>query len=336
MAQGTCDKTDCTVAQTGICLLSNPDPNTCPHFKAEEGENPPQRISAPALPGKDSVRPIRRRFHGGLELGTDDAAELMRTRYTHLIAILGSWDAGKTCFLSSLYLTAAHGGLKPDYLFAGSRTLQGFEDRARRTRRWSGSVLPDRLSDHTTLSDPRSPALLHLALQETLAPSRRIELLLTDLPGEWSKNLVDRADTAERFRFLHRADGVLIVLDGPLLTSEARHSEYERSKLLVRRLAETVQLDRTVPILLVVSKCDKLGMREPPVIRDLQTYASSLGFQSEIVLTAAFSSTPETIENGAGILKSIRSIIDRPRASATGEKQETGVRGLRMFENFRE
>lgn len=336
MAQGTCDKTDCTVAQTGICLLSNPDPNTCPHFKAEEGENLPQRISAPALPGKDSVHPIRRRFHGGLELGTDDAAELMRTRYTHLIAILGSWDAGKTCFLSSLYLTAAHGGLKPDYLFAGSRTLQGFEDRARRTRQWSGSVLPDRLSDHTTLSDPRNPALLHLTLQETHAPARRIELLLTDLPGEWSKNLVDRADTAERFRFLHRADGVLIVLDGPLLISEARHSEYERSKLLVKRLAETVQLDRTVPILFVVSKCDKLSMVEPPVMRDLQTYASSLGFQSEIVLTAAFSSTPNTVENGTGILQSIKAIIDRAWPSATREKQATAVPGWRMFENFEE
>lgn len=336
MAQGTCDKTDCTVAQTGICLLSNPAPNACPHFKAEEGENPPQRISTPVLAGKDSVRPIRRRFHGGLELGTDDAAELMRTHYTHLIAILGSWDAGKTCFLSSLYLTAAHGGLKPDYLFAGSRTLQGFEDRARRTRRWSGSVLPDRLSDHTILSDPRSPALLHLALQETHGDSRRIELLLTDLPGEWSKNLVDRADTADRFRFLHRADGVLIVLDGPLLTSQARHSEYERSKLLVRRLAETVQLDRTVPILLVVSKCDKLCMSEPAVMRDLQIYASSLGFQSEIVLTAAFSSTPDTIENGTGILKSIKSIIDPTHPSATGEKQATAVSGSRMFENFKE
>ncbi len=336
MTQGTCDKTDCTVAQTGICLLSNPDPNTCPHFKGEEGENLPQRISAPALAGKDSVQPIRRRFHGGLELGTDDAAELMRTRYTHLIAILGSWDAGKTCFLSSLYLTAAHGGLKPDYLFAGSRTLQGFEDRARRTRRWSGSVLPDRLSDHTTLSEPRNPALLHLAFQETHAPARRIELLLTDLPGEWSKNLVDRADTAERFRFLHRADGVLIVLDGPLLTSGARHSEYERSKLLVKRLAEAVRLDRTVPLLFVVSKCDKLSMVEPPVIRDLQTYASSLGFQSEIVLTAAFSSTPNTVENGTGILQSIKSIIDRALPGATREAQATAVPGSRMFESFEE
>ena len=129
---------------------------------------------------------------------------------------------------------------------------------------------------------------------------------------------------------------VLIVLDGPLLTSEARHSEYERSKLLVRRLAETVQLDRTVPILLVVSKCDKLGMSEPPVIRDLQTYASGLGFQPDIVLTAAFSSTPNTIENGAGILKSIKSIIDRTSPSAIGEKQQIAVPGSRMFESFKE
>ena len=223
----------------------------------------------------------------------------------------------------------------PDYRFAGSRTLQGFEDRARRTRRWTGTVLPDKLADHTRLSDPRTPALMHIALQETRAPSRRVELLLTDLPGEWSKNLIDRADSAKRFEFLHRADGIVIVVDGPVLASDARYAELARVKMLAERLAETVQLDRAVPVLLVVSKCDQIDMNEPQAARDLLKYVSDLGFRAEIVLTAAFSGLPEKIENGTGVLRTIKAIIDDVPIVTGGTVCGAVSVGDRMFENFR-
>jgi hypothetical protein len=184
VAQGTCEKADCVVAATGKCLLSHPDPGECPHFLVGDG----------AIEGKASgVKPLAvgaqlpspekqsgRRFHPGTELGIQEATDIMRARYGHLIGVLGSTDEGKTCFLSSLYLMASGGKLPAPYLFAGSQTLQGFEDRARGLRTWQGGQLPSQLVDHTTLSDPRQPSLLHLAIQESQGERRLYDLLLTD------------------------------------------------------------------------------------------------------------------------------------------------------------
>ena len=66
-----------------------------------------------------------RQFHIGNELGTSDLVTITRRRYSYLIGILGSTNAGKTCLLSALYLLASHGELMPDYRFAGSSYFAG-------------------------------------------------------------------------------------------------------------------------------------------------------------------------------------------------------------------
>ena len=140
MDGGTCENADCTVATTGKCLLSQPVPTECPHFR------PPANAVDGLASGSGSsiVEPgtlkmptqAARKFNWGNELGTQDAIEIMCAKYAHLIGIFGSTDAGKTCFLSSLYLMASGGKLPSPYQFAGSLTLQAFEDRARGLRQW--------------------------------------------------------------------------------------------------------------------------------------------------------------------------------------------------------
>lgn len=273
-----------------------------------------------------------RLFYSGLELGISDASEIMAGHYAHLIGILGSWNAGKTCLLSSLYLQAAQGALDPGYQFAGSRTLQGFEDRSRLVRRWSGDVLPKALADHTPIPATRSPALMHISFYDP-AIARRYELLLTDLPGEWTKQLIDRADAAERFSFLHRADGVLIVIDAPLLFSEEQHVEIRRTKMLLQRLADAVQLDRQTPLIFVLSKCDKVQMQRPPCVDELLTCASNLGYKPDLIMTAAFSECPDKFKNGAGITEMLRAITTNATPiSSTGEPE---LNGGRIFATFR-
>src|SRR5947207_15635212 len=98
MAKGSCKKDGCMIADTSICLLSHPSPETqCPHFTPENRA----AIRADVLGGTQipTQKDIARRFHVGLELGTEDAMQIMRARYGHLIGIVGAWDAGKTCFL---------------------------------------------------------------------------------------------------------------------------------------------------------------------------------------------------------------------------------------------
>jgi hypothetical protein len=330
-----CVRADCTSATTGICLLSHPKLTDCPEFKASgKTQDVVEVIAEPEPVSNEPEVVANRTFHSGLELGTDDAALLMREKYTHLVGILGSWNAGKTCFLSSLYLMVANGSLLPRYTFSSSRTLQGFEDRARLTRTWEGSGLPEKLADHTILADPRRPSLLHLGLKVEGKPDE-LNLLFTDLPGEWSKNLVDRGSNASSFKFLNRAEAVLIVVDCPGLASDKRFSEIQRAKQLIERLAVDVNLDRSIPIILVLAKADMNDMAEPALVKDLIAHGQSFKFQMDVILTAAFSSKPAKIENGEGVIKCLEKILEYSLTPSPNLAISREILGPRMFEQFR-
>jgi hypothetical protein len=339
MLRGICDNPDCTVAATGKCL-EHGDPTKCPHFHVEADDSPPAAVpTATSLPltapfPTHPLRQFARRFAGGNELGNDDAAVVMRARYAHLVAILGCFNAGKTCFLNSLYLLASSNRLLPDYRFAGSLTLPGFENRARLLRKWPSGPLPAKLADHTVLSDPRSPAFLHLALQYGAKFERRFDLLLTDLPGEWTEALIRRASEVERFRFLCRADGIILVIDGQSLVSEQRHVEVHRTELLLDRLAGNLQVDRAVPLVLLISKCDLLPHQRLDNVPGLCDRASRLGFTPEVVYAAAFSSRPDEVPHGTGIKDIIARVLLRPIQRQPGRENPTSG-GASRFHQFR-
>ena len=339
MATQACDYPGCQVLESGSCLLSHPDPDACPHFGdvavppmvEEIGAAPSGEAALSQPPGAAA-----RLFSAGLELGVEDAAAIMRARYSHLVGILGSSAAGKTCFLLSLYLMASRGGLPKSHLFAGSRTLPGFEARARLLRMWKGGPLPERLADHTRLDDPRQPGFVHLAFRETGGANRLCNLLLTDLPGEWSANLVTRAATASRFRFLRRADGIVLVVDGPVLSSATRHAELQRSRHLLDRLVHLVGVDVTTPLVLLVSKYDRLEMQRPAAIDDLAEHARSLGFRPDVVLCAAFSTVPKTVENGLGVFATVERLLsDAPTVGHNRSSRGELAAGRRAFLSFR-
>ncbi|MEN6449162.1 MAG: hypothetical protein ABFC96_01600 [Thermoguttaceae bacterium] len=267
-------------------------------------------------------------------MGNDDAAVVMRARYTHLITVLGCYNAGKTCFLNSLYLLASSNGLLPDYRFAGSLTLPGFENRARLLRKWPDGPLPPSLADHTALSDPRSPAFLHLALQSGPQYKRQFDLLFTDLPGEWTEALIRRASDAERFRFVCRADGIIVVIDGQAIISEQRHAEAHRTRLLLDRLAGNLEVDRDIPLVLLISKSDLLPDPRPDELSALRDYASGLGFSPELVFCAAFSSRYAEMPHGTGVKEVIGKVLLRP-AQRRPVGDHFGSRGASRFHQFR-
>lgn len=339
MSVTVCNKADCTVAETGTCLELYKSIIECPFYKGDAGKQDTfvhDTIEANEGSSQTVGRNVSRTFHSGYELGTQDAAEIMRANYTHFIGILGLYNAGKTCLISSLYSLAAKGELLPKYLFAGSLTLQGFENRLRLLRRWRRPSLPEQLVEHTRLLDPRSPALMHLALKE-VSSGRDINLLVTDLPGEWSKELIEREETATRFEFLKRADGIFLVIDGPSLEGRHRHSHIQCSRILLERLADNVCIEKSVPLVLLVSKCDLLGMKQPEGIRAIEARANELGFNPTVMMTAAFSGKPAAVKNGTGILESIERVINlTPPFSKLQCKTNIRTNMQRSFHNFPE
>ena len=110
MIKGKCNNPDCTVSETGTCLEAHSDPKQCPNYSLLEndieGESAPEATDDTNIAKEES---FLRQFHSGNELGTLDAAEIMQKSYSHLIGILGFYNAGKTSFLSSLYLLASNG-----------------------------------------------------------------------------------------------------------------------------------------------------------------------------------------------------------------------------------
>lgn len=339
MTEGTCQNPDCTVAASGRCLLSNPDPNECPNFVSGKAVGIVERDVDEAGSARDSspaLANVARKFHLGNELGTEDAIEIMRARYTHLIGVLGSTDAGKTCLLSSLYLMASGGTLPPGYQFAGSLTLQAFEDRARGLREWQDGNLPAQIADHTILTDPRQPSLLHLAIRESSGERRRLDLLLTDLPGEWTDNLVLRSANASSFEFLRRADGIILVVDGTLLLSDGRHVELQRMRQFIERLAKEVEIHPDTPFVVLVSKSDEIEMQMPPAALELKVHIESFGFTAITVSAAAFSRKPEKIKSGIGVFDAIEALVNQsPANSATDPENLDITLGARTFDRFR-
>lgn len=297
-----CSKPDCTIAATGKCLELH-EPAECPNARAATA-SPAEEI--PAAPGREAARI----FPPATELGLKDALAVMQGGYAHLIAILGATDAGKTCMLNALYLLASHAGLAPRFRFAGSLTLAGFELRTRRLRKWRNGKLPDQLADHTTHADPRNPGLLHLALSDSVG-SRRIELLLTDLPGEWTTGLIKQAQRAERFEFLQRADGLVIAVDSKKLRDAGqKHAELLSLEHLVDRLADAVKLDRRIPIFFVACKADSSGVEIPPGLERVVAHTQNKGYVAHAVVVASFSHNPEEVANGHGIQALVEAIVD--------------------------
>ena len=103
-----------------------------------------------------------------------------------------------------------------------------------------------------------------------------------------------------------------MVIDGQSLFSEQRHVEVNRAELLLDRLAGNLQVDRTVPLVLLISKCDLLPHQQPDNLPGLCERASRLGFTPEVVFAAAFSSRPDEVPHGTGIKNAIEKVLLRP------------------------
>lgn len=322
-----CSKSDCTFSLTGTCLESVDDPTRkCPNLSARDGAAPKNDASPPSTE-TDKSGESARQFASGLELGLQDVARFMRSKYTKLVGILGQVEAGKTCLLTSLYLQLTGRYLCPQYRFVTSETLLGFEQRARHLRDWSNSEVPDQIVDHTQLGHSRSPAFLHLALHD--AQGLRHDFLLPDLPGEWTTSLLSEAATAGRFAFLNRSDMVLIVLEAPkFANARTRNNATTDATHLLARLADDIQLPKSIPLVLAVTKCDETGGKVPTELNRVADVASGHGYAAATVGLAVFPVGAPQIPTGFGIDKLLAQLTSPPigREALVSPPRSTAVR----------
>jgi hypothetical protein len=296
-----CKQESCTVGETGTCL-HNLDPATCPdRIKEKSGLSPD--VAAETAPLQEP--PKNPRFPLSLTLTPPQMRELMAARYCRLIGILGAPDAGKTAALVSLYLLLARDKLA-DIRFADSRTLMSFDEISAGARRWNEGKLPEQLTAHTESKDERSAGFLHLRLKpEGQEP---VDILLPDLPGEWTTSLLENG-RVDRLQFLKGADIVWLMIDGNQLSApDMRQWTLHRAKLLMQRLAALVV--PTPPVILVVTRRDKTGI-DTATLDELKSEAKATGLTMTVAPIASFADEGE-VEPGTGIRELVLASIQSP------------------------
>ncbi|GCD20169.1 hypothetical protein CTKZ_17310 [Cellulomonas algicola] len=296
-----CSRENCYAPDTG-CILGNVA--GCEHLTAPV----PRAASAP----EQEVAPGQRLPWSGLALGLTDAFSVAALGRPHVIGVVGAAGSGKTTLLAAHWIAARRGLGVFSRSFAGSYTLMGWQHIARHLQ-WQpvGSGFPP----HTSSSDDRSPALLHVAYSNPKAPAdgaRRRHVLLTDAPGEWFSRWAEEPALAEGAQWVaDHADAFLLLADGDALRGEERGQARANYQSLAIRL-KTAATGR--PVIPVLAKAD-VGV--PENIREAIDKVNRKYFGAEALRVSAHDPG-----NFASIVEPIDLAIDaafRARYASTGE-----------------
>ena len=294
MEQTVCTNSECTVGETGICVLNNA-PDDCPHRNSDRETGPGgESQDLPEAPVLRSPTEAQRFAPSGA-LGLDAVRVLMRREYCHMIGVVGEPDSGKTAALVSLYLLLSRNTFD-GFTYADSRSLMALDEVSRGARRWEDGR-PEQMTAHTVLSDVRAAGFLHFKLVRCLDRAR-LHMIIPDLPGEWTTSLVD-GNRTDRLEFLKSADSIWLMVDGKRLADNTQRLHMiDRTKLLIDRLAAF--LSPTVPALrLVVTRRDLMRPKDETLARILD-HGARANVEISVNHVASFSEDPNT-SAGAGI-----------------------------------
>lgn len=330
MSLGACQIADCTFSATGQCVQGY-RPDECPN-RAETSSNAATTPDAEtAIADTDELvetdgaeapdaaslgvavlerpdEPPRLPTSGTMSIA--EANAVMNERYTTLVGILGLPGSGKTACLASTYLLLAKGQFE-GFRYADSRTLMAFEEIARGSRRWNNGDMPTQMTPHTEMADDRQAGFLHLKLRRN-ADGRYFDLLLPDLPGEWSKALIDRNDTA-RFEFLLSASVIWLVVDGRQF-AELRTRNYAtfRAQCLLERLAEV--LPRPRPRVMLVPSWRDICEFPDASFDTIQEEGRKWDMEITLVPVASFSKN-DAVNPGDGLAVLMEKTLTHDRSS---------------------
>ena len=336
MSERVCDDPDCSFALTSVCARSYADPEECPQHMAalarlaggepgdeEEGEeeaapspSPVERAGTAVLTAPEEKPSLPRSG----TLGLRDLDALMRERYVHLIGVIGLPNAGKTACVASLYLLLAHGALK-GFSYASSNSLIALDEISRGARRWNEGNSPDQMTVHTELADDRQAGFLHLRLRRE-GDGRKFDLVMPDLPGEWSRRLISNGDAA-RFNFLPAAEVLWLMVNGrDFVHAETQQGAIHSTTNLIERLSEIIPEPR--PRMILVASWRDEGDFPASSLDRIVAFAKPLGFDVEFASIASFSDN-DVVDPGAGLAELIELSLSGPQAAFEPWPETTGA-----------
>jgi len=188
----------------------------------------------------------------GKALTIEQTYHLTASNDTKVIFLIGPVACGKTTIETTLY-QLFHDGSIEDYYFAGSDTLDAFEQRAFTTRINSNNNIAE---------TPRTPIgsseiFLHLKLWNKKS-EKTTNFLFSDLSGETFNEAIGNVEKMkENFSFLRYADYIISVLDGDLIVKkDMRLGAIEDMKSLLQTLYDAKLFNAQTKFQIVLSKYD--------------------------------------------------------------------------------
>ena len=240
---GRCGQTACIAPDEVGCIVGETSPRQCKHW--QHGPNAVE--SGATVPAEDSARlPWT-----GNALGAMDVGFLAGRSRARLVGLFGAADSGKTSLLGAWYLLLGRDIVPEGISFAGSLSLEGWENIAG-SLRWNATNGPA-FPPHTSSGTGRHPGLLHFNLQ---LESAKRDILFADAPGEWFSRWAVRRDAEDAIgaRWLSDAADVLIVVaDSDALAGSRLGVARANLLALLRRVGAE---RRGRPVALVWTKCD--------------------------------------------------------------------------------
>jgi hypothetical protein len=254
-----CTTEGCQAPNGGTCLEGLPN-TKCTHYSENE---PPEKgqLLGKILPAndlgldedftkKEEEKPIQ--LYSGLALTEKECNILMANSLSHFILLGGLSKSGKTTSLTSLFNLFQNGPFG-EFLFAGSRTMAGFERRSHESRIASGRTSED--TARTIFSEDHE--FLHLKVQQQIRDKKPVDLIFTDISGEFFSSLKNSTEECRKFKIGNRADHFALFLDSESLCDNHKRNIVRTSTIgVLRSLIEADAISKDTYVQIVFSRWD--------------------------------------------------------------------------------
>ncbi len=311
---GPCAQLACIAPNEVGCLEGESAPHLCKHWQKNANAEVPEASGA--------VEDGARLPWTGNALGAMDIAFLAGRARTRLVGIFGASDSGKTSLLGAWYLLVGRGICPDGISFAGSLTLEGWENIAG-SLRWNSARGPS-FPPHTSSGAGRHPGLLHLDLN--IHGARR-DLLFADTPGEWFTRWAVRRDAEDATGALWLSDAsdvLIIVADSQALAGPKLGVARSNLVSLLRRVAAE---RRGRPVAIVWTKAD---VEVDPQMRTTVTQAADLVLGNYQTFSVSMHSAAgqEPYNKGQGLVELFEWALTVPEAPFAGSSDAQPERDM--------
>lgn len=260
-----CANSECQIALDGKCV-EGLTRETCPNFgRAPEVDEDNGSVPSPAEPTAASLSP-------SAVLQAEEAAQLLKARSARVVAVIATYDAGKTSLIAGIY-DAFQMGPVAGMGFAGSSTLHSFEVACHDSR--SASRRDEAAMFRTPIGDAR---FYHLDVFP-IDGGDVLTLLVADRAGEEYLHVAGEISHARPLFEIRRADTVTLLVDGGRLADpKERHNVRAEIEGIVQGLSDAGSFNGAQRLAIALTKHDEVeaSPRKDATLADFNRVVASL------------------------------------------------------------